>query len=103
MRFSEMRDSSFRLSPASIQELNIDYNNEEDYHLFSDYSSLVYEYYLKKLDSIQQVMLRKDNSFSLRQNRVKLLAQLIPNKHIRNNIISDIVLFDLKEVKDIER
>lgn len=102
IRFTEMRDASFKPSETTVQELAIDYDNEKDYKTYGDYSSLVYEYYLKQLDSIETATLKKDSSFSLRQNRIKLLAQIIPNKYIRNSIISDVVVYDLKEVKDIE-
>lgn len=101
-RFTEMRDTSFGPSAITTRELAIDYDNEEDYKTYGDYPALVYEYYLKKLDSIETATLKKDSTFSLRQNRIKLLSQIIPNKHIRNSIISDIVIYDLKEVKDPE-
>lgn len=101
-RFTEMRDASFKPSKTTVQELAIDYDNEKDYRTYGYYSSLVYEYYLKQLDSIETATLKKDSAFSLRQNRTRLLAQIIPNKYIRNEIISKVVIYDLKEVKDIE-
>lgn len=101
-RFAEMRDTSYRRSAITIQDLSIDYNNVNDYRNYSSYSSLVYEYYLKKLDSIETIRLKDDSSFNLRQVRTRLLAQIIPDQYIRNNIISKVVIYDLKEVKDIE-
>ncbi|PZR28611.1 MAG: hypothetical protein DI535_05590 [Citrobacter freundii] len=101
-RFSEMRDTSYKRSAITDQEFSIDYSDVADYKIYSSYSSLVYEYYLKRLDSIESVRLKEDSSFNLRQVRTRLLAQIISDQYIRNDILSKVVIYDLKEVKDIE-
>jgi thiol-disulfide isomerase/thioredoxin len=101
-RFNEMRDSTFQPSQQVLSILNIDYNNEKEYHKYSLYRRLVYEYYLKQLESIEKDSLKVNPTFDLRQNRIRLISKIVPNDYIRNSIISDIVIYDLKEVKNIE-
>ncbi len=101
-RYHEQRDSSFKPSSLVTQQFNINYNNEKDYHLYSYYRRFVYEYYMLRLDEIEKEKLKKDTTFDLRQNRQRLINELVANKFIKNNILSQMVLYDLKTVKDIE-
>ncbi len=100
--YHKIRDSTFKPSEYVTKQFAIDYTNEDHYKKYSYYFALVDEHYLKQVDSMAKAASAKDTAFSMKQNRIKLLAKIIPNEFIRNSVIGNIVVYDLKGVKDIE-
>ncbi len=97
----ELEDSTFKISPVSAKELAINYSNEEDYKKYPHYKNLVYEYYQKQFRNKEKESRKTDSLFSLAQHRIKLAAAAVPNEYIKNQLIAEMAMFDLKEAKDI--
>ncbi|KQC00873.1 TlpA disulfide reductase family protein [Pedobacter sp. Hv1] len=98
----ELDDPSFKPSAATLKEFVINYNNEKDYITYNYYRRMVYEYYMKVLRNLEKKSILKDPSYSLAQHRVKLLAELVPNQYIKNYLIYEMAMFDMKAAKDLE-
>ncbi|MCG2613497.1 TlpA family protein disulfide reductase [Terrimonas sp. NA20] len=97
----ELEDPAFRPGMISQKELAINYSNEDHYRKYGQYRRLVFEYYQRQLRIKEAEFLKTDSSYSLTQNRISLLASIVPNEYIRNKQIAEIALFDLKQAGDI--
>ena len=98
----ELDDPTFKASAATLKEFVINYDNEKDYIQFNYYRRMVFEYYMKEFRKLHKVFRQKDPSYSPEQNRIRLLASNVPNTYIKNNLITETAMFDMKEAKDLE-
>ncbi|MGS2765179.1 TlpA family protein disulfide reductase [Sinomicrobium sp. M5D2P9] len=89
-------------SVASKKELNIDYLNEEDYKKYASYKYLVSDYFNTQIRNKEKEYKKQDSSYSINQHAIKELALLIPNEHIKNDLIASAASFYLLGSKDIE-
>jgi len=96
------RQSDHLFKPLSIseKELNIDYNNVEEYKRQAYYSKLVDMYYSKALFRLAADIKKTDTSYSETQNRIRLLNEVVPDSYIKNDLIKQNAAFHLKESKD---
>jgi thiol-disulfide isomerase/thioredoxin len=97
----ELDDPSFRSSAASQKELDINYSNEDHYRKYGPYRRLLFEYYQRQLRAKAKEFLKTDSSYSLTQNRIRLLAAIVSNEYLKNKQIAEVAMFDLKESRDI--
>lgn len=98
----ELDNPAFKPNPATLKEFAINYNNEKDYIDYNYYRRMVFEYYMKRLRALNKEFIKKDPSYSPQQSRVKLLASIVTNNYIKNYLISEIAMYDMKEAKDLE-
>lgn len=98
----ELTDSTFRANPATLKEFAINYNNEKDYRQYNYYQRLVYEYYIRRIRQSDQLLRKADPSYSTAQHRIQQLALLVPNTYIKNHLIAEVAMYDMKEAKDLE-
>lgn len=89
-------------STESENELNIDYSNEEDYKKYAAYKYLVSDYYNTELRHKEKEYQKLDPLYSLNQNAIKELASIVPNEHIKNDLIASTATFYLLDSKDPE-
>ena len=98
----EENEPSFKPSKISENELNINYNNEQEYKKYDYYNKLVYQHYQVRLEKLQSKFKFKDSLYSLQQHIIKLLNSIVPDKYIKNDLIKQDVRFYFKEAKDKE-
>ncbi|WP_221622029.1 TlpA family protein disulfide reductase [Larkinella knui] len=95
-------NSAFTPSIESEKELTIDYLNETDYRQDGYYRNLVHNYYMVQLNRLENEKKKANPSYSPLQNRLKLLSLIVPNESIKNGLITERAMYELKEVKDVE-
>jgi thiol-disulfide isomerase/thioredoxin len=95
-------DSTFNPSKISINELDIDYLNEEDFKNISDYRLLVFDYSREQIKELAKENIKENSYYSYEQNTIKLIEKTIPNEYIKNYMISGFALSNIKKVKDID-
>lgn len=92
----------FKPSLISKNELNINYNNEEEYKRQPYYSKLVSIYYDEKMNCSNKKNKEKDSAYSNSQHVIKLIDSLVANKYIKNDLIKQYARSQLTRAENKE-
>lgn len=92
----------FTPSLISRNELNIDYNNEEEYKRQPSYVRLVSIFYDEKLSYANKKNKEKDAAYSKSQHIIRLIDSLVTNQYIKNDFIRQYAESELTSAENKE-
>lgn len=95
-------DARYVPSEVTRKELDINYEDEEEYKRNGKYASLVGNYFPVEIGRLAGEFRSKDPSFSIEQSYFRLLDLVVKNEYIRNNLIEQNSRSQLRVVKDKE-
>ncbi|MEM1323380.1 MAG: TlpA disulfide reductase family protein [Bacteroidota bacterium] len=87
-------------SPKTVEEFNIDYNNEKHYRTYGIYARLVSEHHSVTLQDIERKNQLEGQSYSLAQNAISYYEANISSELIKNDMIADNASTHLRYAED---